>query len=423
MAGHIRSAAFVGGGLLERDPTTGELIKAGLQMVDCDKSWEWTEKEIEDKVTRAVDAGILKPLDDGTEADRRSEELMECLLNDPQYVKEVEDFLEQEDAKRAAEQPAEQPQPEQKAEQEQSQDPPKQDPPKHEQKQQSKSPQSSTASPPLVRRMGKGVPPPVAFLVSELFHEMGTGTVVSKYLGGKTFVGMALAASAATGAPFAGRSVHRPGGVLWLAAEGEREVDKRIRAAVEALECDPDDQPIYVQIASVPKLLSSGGEQLVMDIVRQAERMAKDEFGVPLVLVVIDTMIKSAGYKKSENDAVEVNNMIQVMENVSIRTKCFVLALDHMGKNEDLGARGSSDKPSSFDVYIELKSNGGASRTLHAVKVKGEQGDDQIEFEIVGTTLEDGQKDCVCALGAMEPFVRCNQVAKWRRQAAVRVLA
>ena len=76
--------------------------------------------------------------------------------------------------------------------------------------------------------------------------------------------------------------------------------------------------------------------------------MAKAEFGVPSVLVVIDTMIKSAGYKKSENDAVEVNNMIQVMENVSVRTKCFVLALDHMGKNEDLGARGSSDKPSQL---------------------------------------------------------------------------
>ena len=68
-------------------------------------------------------------------------------------------------------------------------------------------------------------------------------------------------ASVATGAPFAGRSVFRKGAVLWLAAEGEREVDKRIRAAVKALECDPDEQPIYVQIASVPKLLSAGGEQ------------------------------------------------------------------------------------------------------------------------------------------------------------------
>ena len=61
------------------------------------------------------------------------------------------------------------------------------------------------------------------------------------------------------------------------------------------------------------------------------------------------------------------------MEGISIRTKCFVLALDHMGKNEELGARASSDKPSSVDVYVELKSNGGATRTLHAIKVKGEK--------------------------------------------------
>src|SRR5262249_17278483 len=104
------------------------------------------------------------------------------------------------------------------------------------------------------------------------------------------------------------------------------EVDKRSRAAIKALGCDPDAQPIYVQIASVPKLLSQGGEASVMQIVRQTEQMAKAEFRVPLVLVVFDTMIKSAGYRKSENDAVEVNNTIQVMENISIRTKCFVLA-------------------------------------------------------------------------------------------------
>ena len=63
--------------------------------------------------------------------------------------------------------------------------------------------------------------------------------------------------------------------MLWFAAEGEREVDKRSRAAVKALGCNPDEQPIYVQIASVPKLLSQGGEASVMQIVRQAERMAK----------------------------------------------------------------------------------------------------------------------------------------------------
>jgi hypothetical protein len=123
-----------------------------------------------------------------------------------------------------------------------------------------------------------------------------------------------------------------------------------------------------------------------------AEAAAKEEFGVPLALVVIDTMIKAAGYKKSENDAVEVNNAILVMDYISFRAKCFVLALDHMGKDEERGARGSSDKPSSVDVYAEIKSNGGRTRTLHVVKVKGEKGDDEIDFETVAAKLEDGQK-------------------------------
>ena len=243
-----------------------------------------------------------------------------------------------------------------------------------EQTQQSEKPWLKPGEQLLIRRMGKGIPTPVAFLVDGLFHEIGTGTIVSKYLGGKTFVAMALVASVSTGRPFAGRSVLRQGAVLWLAAEGEREVDKRVRAAVTALGCDPDQQPIYVQIASVPKLLADKGEANVMAIVNQVRRAAKAEFDLPLVLVVIDTMIKSAGYKKSENDAVEVNNMIRVMENISIRAKCFVLALDHMGKNEELGARGSSDKPSSFDVYIELKSNGGGGANIPCHQGKGRKG-------------------------------------------------
>jgi hypothetical protein len=79
------------------------------------------------------------------------------------------------------------------------------------------------------------------------------------------------------------------------------------------------------------------------------------------------------------------------MDYLSIRTKCFVLVIDHMGKNEELGARGSSDKPSSVDVYAEIRKNG-AGRILDFVKIKGEKGDEQIAFDIVGAVLDDGQK-------------------------------
>jgi hypothetical protein len=70
---------YVGGGLLERDPTIRALVMVGLKMVDYDKDDEWTEKEIEDKVKRAVDAGILMPLDDVAEAERQQAEIRQFL--------------------------------------------------------------------------------------------------------------------------------------------------------------------------------------------------------------------------------------------------------------------------------------------------------------------------------------------------------
>jgi hypothetical protein len=95
------------------------------------------------------------------------------------------------------------------------------------------------------------------------------------------------------------------------------------------------------------------------------------------------------------------------MENIAIRTKCFVLALDHMGMDEERGARGSSDKPSSVDVYIELKSNGGSIRTCYAIKIKGEKGNEQVDFEIIGARLEDGQKTACVRWGKWkEPVSR-----------------
>ena len=150
---------------------------------------------------------------------------------------------------------------------------------------------------PLVRRMGKGMPKPVPFAVYRLIHEVGTGLINSKYYSGKTTVAMGLVASIATGKPFAGRKVLRRGAVLWLAAEGAWEVDKRIRAAVTALGCDPDEQPVYVQTGSVPKLLAERGEQAVMEIVSRQSKWPRKNLGC-LGFIVFDTMIKSAGYKK-----------------------------------------------------------------------------------------------------------------------------
>jgi hypothetical protein len=87
---------YVGGGLLEREPAIAALVMVGLKMVDYDEKDEWTEKEIQDKVEHAVDAGMLKPWDDGQEAERQQVEIRE-FLKDPQYVQDLYELASPED--------------------------------------------------------------------------------------------------------------------------------------------------------------------------------------------------------------------------------------------------------------------------------------------------------------------------------------
>jgi hypothetical protein len=227
-------------------------------------------------------------------------------------------------------------------------------------------------------------------MVDRLFHEIGTGLIVGKYFTGKTYVAMSLAASVATGKPFAGCEVRRPGAVLWLAAEGEREVDKRIRAAVAALGGDQDTLPFYTQEGGVPKIISDPNS--VGSIIHQAKRAAKAEFDLPLV----DTTIKAAGYKKSENDSVEVNTVIHTMEDFAHGYKCYVLFIDHAGWTDDR-ARGSSDKPSSVDTYGVI-TNGKKVKQLYIEKVTGEKGHMSVPFSVVGVT-QDSQPTAVVKWG------------------------
>ena len=71
-------------------------------------------------------------------------------------------------------------------------------------------------------------------LVDETLPEIGLATIGGQYGAAKTFVGADLAAAIMVGGDFAGKTVERRGGVLWLAAEGENEIEMRIQAAVVA---------------------------------------------------------------------------------------------------------------------------------------------------------------------------------------------
>jgi hypothetical protein len=394
----LKLGHFVAGGVLDYQPTVQAAIDAGMQMVNHDPYNKWTRSQVTRKVVRRMRRGVEEPWDDGAALDVATEEVFRRYREDPKLHESVLELLRQAEVKAepapeeplatAAEaaEPQQAPPPAAAGEQPPQEQPKAEQPPPH--------PWLRTGEQQRIRRAGQGVPAPVAFIVDGLFHAIGTGLIAGKFSTGKTYVATSLAASVATGKPFAGCEVNRQGAVLWLAAEGEREVDKRIRAAVTALGGDPDNVPVYTQRGGVPKILTD--PKGVGEIISQTSRAARAEFDLPLALIVIDTTIKAAGYKKSENDSVEVNAVIHTMEDYAHAYKCYVLFIDHAGWAEDR-SRGSSDKPSSVDTYAVI-TNGKKVKQLCIEKVKGEKGHMSVPFSVVGVT-QDSQPTAVVKWG------------------------
>ena len=153
---------------------------------------------------------------------------------------------------------------------------------------------------PLLIWYGEDPPPPPKYLVKNMLPEDGVALIGGQYLLGKTFVGADLSAAVMTGDKFTGEPVMRKGAVLWLAAEGEKEIEGRVRAAVENKFGGTGPQPFARQAGGVPLLTDHDGLEKLKAHAREAARHAREKFGLPLALIVIDTVSAAAGGYRRE---------------------------------------------------------------------------------------------------------------------------
>jgi hypothetical protein len=105
---------------------------------------------------------------------------------------------------------------------------------------------------------------------------------------------------------------------------------------------------------TAPLLLQKGSAETLIAMARQAEQSLQDEFGLPLGLVMIDTIAACAGFTKAgeENDNAVGQAIMNVLKAVAQALNCFVLGVDHFGKNLHAGTRGAFSKESAGDVVL-----------------------------------------------------------------------
>src|SRR5262245_25667339 len=192
-----------------------------------------------------------------------------------------------------------------------------------------------------------------SWAIKGLMPAVGHGLLSGQWGTGKTFRALELASTLMTGQPFVGRLIKRQCGVLFLAAEGADEIRLRLDALVRE-KCGGMPRAPFRWYEAVPVLLQPDAADKLIAMARQADESLQAEFGLPLGLIIIDTVAASAGYNAmgAENDNAINQALMNVLKALAQTLSCFVLGVDHFGKNIGTGTRGGSSKEASGDLVL-----------------------------------------------------------------------
>jgi hypothetical protein len=193
------------------------------------------------------------------------------------------------------------------------------------------------------------------YLVQDVIPEIGHGLISGQWGMVKTFTAFDLAHSVMSGEPWLGYEIMRRGGVLFVALEGTDEVPVRLEGVITDRGKITGPAP-FAWIEACPPLIGKDATDELCKIVEPIAKQFQERFGVPLALVIIDTMIAGAGYTRDgqESDAAASQAVMNTMKQVAKRTSTFVFGVDHFGKAVETGTRGSSAKEGSGDVVIAM---------------------------------------------------------------------
>jgi hypothetical protein len=188
-------------------------------------------------------------------------------------------------------------------------------------------------------------------LVANLIDECSNVLLFGESNTGKSFFGLFLGMSVATGSSFFGREV-RQGGVMYCATEGGRRIADRVIALREAMSL----QGVSVPFALVRGQIDLRASNADIEFLSKESKVLETRFGVSIKLIVIDTLsrVLAGG---DENDSAAMGHLVKSIDRLRLKTGAAVLLVHHSGKTKDKGARGHSLLKCAVDTEIEIETS------------------------------------------------------------------
>ena len=249
---------------------------------------------------------------------------------------------------------------------------------------------------------GDNAPTQPRWLVKKMLPETGVALLSGRSSSGKTFVALHLAKCIATDKPFAGRKIKRLGGTLFMAAEAAGDVPIRLQALGAAPRSTKQAPLPFAWVDDVPTISKPGALNRLVEIAREAEAGMRKKFGLSLALIEIDTMAAAAGFQ-DENDSANAQSVMNVLHRLTRATGALVMVVDHFGKSDKGGTRGSSAKEASADAVLVLAapSASGAQHTMTISKLRSGTEGTVFDFWLREVRLgddEDGEPSSTCVV-------------------------
>jgi len=197
---------------------------------------------------------------------------------------------------------------------------------------------------------------------------------------GKSFFVFDVAAAVSRGIEWRGHKVTKAR-VLWIAAEGQEDMRKRVQGYCQAQDIEPSDLGMMF-ISNAPNLMEVDD---VKAIAKQISRCGDGQFD----LIIIDTLAQVM-HGGNENSGEDMGKVMGHCKEMTRLTGAMVAPVHHCGKDESRGARGHSSLRAACDFEYEIIREG-EERAATITKMKG--GADGLSFGFRLDTIIVGQDD------------------------------